>query len=443
MKDRRLPLHAKILIGLISGAVLGLLAGYTLKGESFLLFGTTIDLAWFLGNVAKPVGDVFLGLLFMIVVPLVFSALVMGMQELGQAKKFGRVGGLSLALTVVLSLIACTIALVGVNLIKPGSAIPPDQRQVLLGKYEDKDKAEKALETAKKGVEDPPILGIIPKNPFKEMARALDGGLLPLMFFALVFGAALAGVEEEKAKPLRDFFESLFETSQRVIGFAMRIAPYAVFFLVFRSMAEMGVDLLRPLAVYVLTVLGLLGLHLFGVYSLAIRLIARRSPVQFFRQMRTTMLTAFATSSSNATLPTALRAAEEEVGLRKDVSSFVLTVGATANQNGTALYEGVTILFLAQLFGRDLSFAQQAHVLLLTVVASVGTAGIPSASLPFIATVLVAIGLPPEAMGLILGVDRILDMSRTVLNVTGDMTIAACVDRLAGGPVPLPEEAYE
>jgi DAACS family dicarboxylate/amino acid:cation (Na+ or H+) symporter len=193
---------------------------------------------------------------------------------------------------------------------------------------------------------------------------------------------------------------------------------------------------------YVLTVLGLLALHLFGVYSLVLALVAKRNPLIFFRQMRTTMLTAFATSSSNATLPTALRAADEEVGLRKDVSSFVLTVGATANQNGTALYEGVTILFLAQLFGKDLSMAEQIRVLLLTVVASIGTAGIPSASLPFIATVLISIGLPPEAMGLILGIDRILDMSRTVLNVTGDMTIAACVDRLSGGPVALPEEAY-
>ncbi len=424
---RPLPLHVKILVGLLLGGIGGIVARAALGGDSPILKAL-------LGDVTKPIGDVFLALLFMIVVPLVFSALVMGMQELGQAKKFGKVGGLSLLMTVVLSLIACGIALTGVNLIQPGKAIPPAQSRALIAKYEDRKKVDASLAAADATPEDPPVLGIVPRNPFKEMDRALQGGLLPLMFFALVFGAALAGVPEEKAKPLRDFFESLFETSQRVIGFAMAIAPYAVFFLVFQSMAELGTDLLRPLAAYVLTVLGLLALHLFGVYSLALRFIARRSPVQFFRQMRTTMLTAFATSSSNATLPTALKAATEEVGLHGEISNFVLTVGATANQNGTALYEGVTILFLAQLFGRDLNLAEQARVLGLTIVASIGTAGIPSASLPFIAVVLKSLGLPAESIGLILGIDRILDMSRTVLNVTGDMTIAACVDRLVELP---------
>ena len=426
MKEKGIPLHVKIVIGLLTGGVLGLVARATLGGDSPLLKG-------FIDNLAKPVGDVFLALLFMIVVPLIFSALVMGMQELGQAKKFGRVGGLSLALTVGLSLVACTIALVGVNLVKPGNAIPAAQRQALIAKYENPDKGAAALETAKKTPDDPPVLGIIPKNPFKEMNRALEGGLLPIMFFALVFGLALASTPDDKAQPVRAFFEGLFEVSQRVIGYAMAIAPVAVFFLVFKSMAELGTDILGALGVYVLTVLGLLALHLFGVYSLVLVFVAKRSPLRFFRQMRTTMLTAFATSSSNATLPTALYAAEHEVGLSKTVSNFVLTVGATANQNGTALYEGVTILFLAQLFGKDLNTAEQIRVLGLTVVASIGTAGIPSASLPFIATVLVSVGVPAEAIGLILGIDRILDMSRTVLNVTGDMTIAACVDRLATG----------
>ena len=437
---RRVPLHVKILIGLVLGAVLGLVARKA-TGSTDATFDP--GLRAFIDNVAKPIGDLFLALLFMIVVPLIFSALVMGMQELGQAKKFGKVGGLSLLMTIGLSLIACTIALVGVNLIKPGNAIPPAQRQALIAKYEDKAKSDKALETAKKVSDDPPVLGIVPKNPFKEMTRALEGGLLPLMFFALVFGAALAVTPDDKARPLREFFDGLFEVSQRVIGFAMALAPVAVFFLVFKSMAELGTDILGALGVYVLTVLGLLALHLFGVYSLALRFVARRSPLRFFRQMRTTMLTAFATSSSNATLPTALYAAEHEIGLHKEVSNFVLTVGATANQNGTALYEGVTILFLAQLFGKDLTMAEQIRVLGLTVVASIGTAGIPSASLPFIATVLVSLGLPPESIGLILGIDRILDMSRTVLNVTGDMTIAACVDRLATDPTAIPAYAQE
>lgn len=418
-----MPLHTKILIGLLLGAVGGLIARSVLGPDS-------TGLKSFLDNIAKPVGDVFLAFLFMIVVPLIFSALVMGMQELGEAKRFGRVGGLSLLFTLGFSLIACVLAIVGSNLVRPGANIPQAERERLIARYTNTEEAEKQLERAKKPVEDPPVLGFIPKNPFKEINRALEGGLLPLMFFALVFGAALATIPAEQAAPLRAFFESLFATSQRVIDFAMKMAPYAVFFLVFRSMAELGWELLRAVGVYAALVIALLAIHLFVTYSLAIKLIAKRSPLEFFRRIKVVMLTAFATSSSNATLPVALEIADEELNLPKDVSSFVLTVGATANQNGTALYEGVTVLFLAQLFGKDLTTAQQIQVLLLTVVASIGTAGIPSASLPFIAVVLSQLGVPPALIGIILGIDRILDMSRTVLNVTGDMTIATCVSAL-------------
>ncbi|CAN5710304.1 dicarboxylate/amino acid:cation symporter [soil metagenome] len=422
-RSRGMPLHTKILVGLLLGAVGGLSARALLGPDSPLLKGI-------LDNAAKPVGDVFLAFLFMIVVPLIFSALVMGMQELGEARRFGRVGGLSLLFTLVFSLIACVLAIAGSNLVRPGANIAPAERERLIARYTNNEEAKKQLERASKPVDDPPVLGFIPKNPFKEINRALEGGLLPLMFFALVFGAALATLPAEQAAPLRSFFESLFATSQRVIDFAMRMAPVAVFFLVFRSMAELGWELLRAVGVYAALVIALLAIHLFGTYSLAIRFIAKRSPVEFFRNIRVVMLTAFATSSSNATLPVALETADQELNLPKDIGSFVLTVGATANQNGTALYEGVTVLFLAQLFGKDLSTAQQVQVLLLTVVASIGTAGIPSASLPFIAVVLSQLGVPAALIGIILGIDRILDMSRTVLNVTGDMTIATCVSAL-------------
>jgi DAACS family dicarboxylate/amino acid:cation (Na+ or H+) symporter len=209
---------------------------------------------------------------------------------------------------------------------------------------------------------------------------------------------------------------------------AMSFAPFGVFALIFAMAASTGVGAFIALGKYVILVLVVLAIHQFGVYSLALKFIAKRNPMQFFRQIRTVMLTAFSTSSSNATLPTAIKSAREDVGLNPASSTFVLTVGATANQNGTALFEGITILFLAQLYGVDLSLGQQAMVMGLAILAGVGTAGVPGGAWPMIAIILAKIGVPPESIGLCLGVDRILDMSRTVLNVTGDMTIAACVD---------------
>lgn len=428
----RMAGHTRILLGLGLGVVAGVIARAVLPADR---------LKWTVENIATPVGNVFLALLFMIVVPLIFSALVMGMQELGEARRFGRVGGLALGFTLALSAIACTIALVGVNVVRPGDAIGPTQKAALLAKYSDKKKADEAIEKAKKGLEDPPVLGFIPRNPFKEINRALDGGLLPVMFFALVFGAALAGLRGAEGDPLRAFFASLFAVSQRIIGFAMALAPYAVFALVFRSVAELGLDLLGAVAGYFFLVLGLLALHLFVVYGVFLKVFARRNPLEFFRQIRVVMLTAFATSSSNATLPTALVVSERDAKIPPTVGNFVLTVGATANQNGTALYEGVTILFLAQLFGKQLNLGEQMQVLGLTIVASIGTAGIPAASLPFIATVLATLGIPAESIGIILGIDRLLDMSRTVLNVAGDLTIAACVAERARVVHELPAEA--
>jgi DAACS family dicarboxylate/amino acid:cation (Na+ or H+) symporter len=319
-----------------------------------------------------------------------------------------------------------------VNLVQPGKIISQENRSELVAQFSDKAAADKNLEAAKKAPDDPPVLGFIPKNPFKEINRALEGGLLPFMFFALFFGVALAAIEPEKAAPVRAFFEGIFAASQKVIEYAMRYGPIGVFFLVFKTTATLGFELFGALGVYVLLVLAALALHQFGTYSLVLQFIAKRNPLQFFKQMRSTMMFAFATSSSNATLPTALKAAEDEVGLPKDISSFVLTVGATANQNGTALFEGITIIFLAQMFGVDLTLAQQFTVMGLAIVAGVGTAGIPGGAWPMIATILVMFKVPAEAIGIVIGIDRILDMSRTVLNVTGDMTIAACVARLSG-----------
>jgi DAACS family dicarboxylate/amino acid:cation (Na+ or H+) symporter len=261
------------------------------------------------------------------------------------------------------------------------------------------------------------------------------------MVFALVFGLALASIDPEKAAPLRAVIEGLFAVSLKVIDFAMLLAPVGVFALVFRTASILGADALLAVGKYAALVLVCLAVHMFVVYPVFIRFVARRDPVQFFRQVRGVILTAFATSSSNATLPVALQAAEEEVGLPRDIASFVLTVGATANQNGTALFEGITILFLAQFMGVPLALGDQVTVMGLAIVAGIGTAGVPGGAWPMIASIIVRFGVPAETIGVVLGIDRILDMSRTTLNVVGDMTIAACVAAMEGEPRAATEEA--
>ena len=252
--------------------------------------------------------------------------------------------------------------------------------------------------------------------------------MLAVMFFALIFGVALT-LAPERTQPVVALLEGIYDTVMVIVGFAMRLAPLAVACLVFALTALLGVDILRMLAWYVVTVLGGLSLHFCVVYSLLLVLVARMNPLRFFGRISEAIVTAFATSSSNATLPTSLRVTEQNLGVRREIAGFVLTVGSTANQNGTALYEGVTVLFLAQVFGVHLTVAQQLTVALMAVLAGVGTAGIPGGSLPLVVVVLQTVGVPVEGIAIILGLDRLLDMCRTVLNVTGDIAVAVCVNR--------------
>lgn len=427
---RGIPLHTKIFIGLLLGALFGAVAQWLTKNQPDTL--SPEALKGFVDSFAKPLGNVFLYLIFMIVVPLLLSALILGVAEIGAAKKFGRIGLRALLMTVVLSGIAVVIGLTAVNTVRPGERITVEQRNALVSQYRDEAAEKKHLEAAQKAPDDPPALGFIPKNPMKEMGRALEGGLLPFMFFALLFGLALASIEPERSQPVKAFFDGIFGASLKVIDWAMRLAPVGVFFLVFVATATLGMDILRAIGLYAGLVLVALAFHMFVVYSIVLRTLGRRNPLVFFKQIWTVILTAFATSSSNATLPTALKSTEEDVGLPKDISKFVLTVGATANQNGTALFEGITILFLAQLFGVQLEFVQQLQIMGLAIIAGIGTAGVPGGAWPFIASILVMYGIPAEGIGLVLGIDRLLDMSRTVLNVTGDITIATCVSAMEG-----------
>jgi dicarboxylate/amino acid:cation (Na+ or H+) symporter, DAACS family len=418
-----LPLHTKIFIGLVVGAIAGGIAQSQLGADSPAL-------ADFIKTYTRPVGQIFLRLIFMVVVPLLFAALVLGVAEIGDVRKIGRVGVRSLLMTLLLSGIAVVIGLTAFNIVRPGQGITTEQRQAFVatvGKSEAVQKAKDNAAKAETGSDQ--IINLISQNPVKDAA---EGQLLPFMIFSLIFGIALAAIEAEKAAAVLRFLEGIFAIALKIIGWAMQLAPYAVAALVFGSVAVLGWESLKQVGVFVVLVLAALAIHQFVVYSLAIKLIAKRDPVQFFKQIRTVMLTAFGTSSSNATLPVALRSAREDVGLPKDISSFVLTVGATANQNGTALFEGITVLFLANFAGVQLGLGEQLTVLLMAIVAGIGTAGVPGGSWPMIMVLMMRIGVDPAWAGLVMGVDRILDMSRTVLNVTGDMTIAACVSAMEG-----------
>lgn len=429
----RLKLHHWILLSMLLAAVAGLIANEFCTPQPNGSPNAT--LSWIVANIAEPAGQVFLRLIFMIALPLVFAALALGVAAMGDVRKLGRIGLRTLVLTILLSSISVVLGVTLAKVIRPGMGLNEEKRAALLARYTSQ--TEKTLANAKaaKNVRDT-ILDIIPRNPLQEMVGALDGsspggGMLSVMFFSLMVGVAITLVGE-KAAPLVALLESVFEVVMAIIGMAMRLAPIGVAGLVFSLTALLGFDIVKTLGWYVIAVMGGLTFHMIVVYSLVVFLLAGLRPWRFFARISEVMMTAFATSSSNATLPTALRVTEQRLGVRPDITRFVLTVGSTANQNGTALYEGITVLFLAQVFGVPLTFQEQVTVVLMSVLAGIGTAGIPGGSLPLIVLVLQSVGVPGVGIGIILGIDRLLDMSRTVVNVSGDIAIAACVNRAEG-----------
>jgi dicarboxylate/amino acid:cation (Na+ or H+) symporter, DAACS family len=435
-KPRGLALHTKILIGLLIGTIAGVMVNRLFGGDHARV-GWTID------NITNPVGQLFLRLLLMIVVPLVFSSLVVGVAGIGDIRKLGRVGLKSFAYCLAISAISVAIGITLANTIRPGNRIDPATATALQQRFSSAATTQ-VQDATKPGAATTPLMSVVetlvPKNPFFAVANKEDANMLHLMFFGLVIGIAITLLPVTVTAPVLRVLEGLYEITAKIIEMIMKFAPFAVACLLFNTTARFGLDLLAALGWFVVTVLLGLSLHMFGVYSLSIYFLSRISPLEFFRRVKTVILTAFSTSSSNATLPTALRVSEQNLGVPQQINSFVLTVGATANQNGTALYEGVTVLFLAQLAGVDLSLGQQLMVVYLAIIGGIGTAGIPSGSIPFIIGVLVTVGINPALIAIILGVDRILDMCRTTLNVTGDLTAATYVARSEGYELLRPHE---
>lgn len=424
---KKSPLHTKIFFGMVVGVVAGLII------KQVGLAPETLEtiVSW-----VEPIGQIFLRMVFMTVIPLVFAALVLGIAEIGDLKRVGKIGMRLLLYSLIVSSISVFIGIALVNTFEPGHSLSPETRDYLTLQFQEKSaSAEKNAGLAQERSVGDIITNIVPKNPLADMVRAFDpnytgGGLLAVMFFALIFGVAMASADAEKTTTLKSFFEGLYEVVIKIIGYAMQLAPYGVAALLFNLTISVGASFLMVLLQYVLIVLAGLAIHQFVTYSIILKYFANRNPIEFLRKSTEVILTAFSTSSSNATLPTAISVSINKLKIPKPIANFVLTIGSTANQNGTALFEGITVLFLAQCFNVELSLASQVTVVFLCILAGIGTAGVPGGSLPVIVTILVSIGVPGEAIGLIYGVDRILDMSRTVLNVTGDITAAAYIQRV-------------
>lgn len=408
-------LQWRILIGFVAGLVGGL-----------IVYSFARDTQWVstvVTYVTGPIGQIFLRLLFMLVLPLLFSALVVGIAEMGEVRALKKIGLRTLVYTVIVSGIAVALSITLVNLLQPGAGVDRAAANDLLAQGAEGAAGivERSGE-AKTGVD--AVIGLVPSNVIEAMG---NNDILAVMVFALIFGIGLLLVQTSRTETLKDAIEGVFEVAMKLIGLVIQLAPIAIFCFMFNLAAQFGWDLLIKLAAFVGVVLLALAIQMFGVFPLLLKFVAKKSPVAFFRETREASVMAFSTASSNATLPTALRVADTELKLPPKIARFVLTIGATANQNGTAMFEGVTVLFLAQFFGVDLSLGDQIFVMFVCILAGIGTAGVPAGSLPVIALILSGVGVNPAGIGLILGVDRFLDMCRTTLNVIGDLVCAQVI----------------
>lgn len=491
MKKFRIQLHTKILIGLILGAVFGSVFHMSaneieiitktgkekisdfsevkfLKGDSVLIsfdsggqlsiikylksftdkkvkdaikvkvtlksneekeFSNVIEITKVksLGALIKPIGDIFVRLLNMIAVPLVFASLLVGAASLSDLRNVARIGGKTIVIFMATTVIAITVGLLFANLIQPGHFMPPETKTMLLQTFSD-EASSKLDQNVSVNIIDF-FVNLVPKNPFKAIA---DGDFLQVVFFAILTGIFLTQVPKDKSHSIINFFDGLSSAMILLVEKVMLIAPYAVFALISATVAEFGFSILQTLLMYVITVLlGLLCLMLF-MYPALIKLVARQKVIPVYKALRQVMVVAFSTSSSAATLPLEIDVAEKKLGVPNKIASFVLPLGATVNMDGTALYQAVAAMFIAQVYGIEMDLTKQITIVITSVLASIGTAPVPGVGLIMLIIVLRSVGIPDEGIALILGVDRILDMARTVPNIVSDSFTALAVAKSEG-----------
>lgn len=415
MKNNHRLLFISLIFGAITGSLLHLYQDQTWSNHIVNYF-------------FQPVGQLFLRLVFMVVIPMVISGLFMGVTQLSSHHGLTNVFKKTLLFTLITSTASVVIGVGLTTLFQPGvNAISTE----ILSQLKTQDQIQSISQNASsvKSFSDI-IVSLVPKNPIESAAKAFDGEMIALMIFALIFGVAYSKTKktEEQDKIFCNWSELIYDTCLSIVQGVMKYAPIAVFALIASTTFKYGHQIIFSLGSYIAVVVIALLLQQFLVYSILLKFFSNYSPLEFFKKCRPVYLCAFATASSNATLPTTLETAEHNLKLSPAISRFVLTIGSTANQNGTALFEGVTVLFLAQVFNIDLSITQQFTIVVMSIIAGIGTAGVPGGSLPLIMILLGQVGIPPEGIALILGVDRFLDMCRTTINVSGDLVIAAIVD---------------
>ena len=428
MAESNRPLSNRILLGLVIGVAAGVATLAIGKfSPEFLAFMRKVAT-----NVFDPFGQIFLRMLFFVVIPLVFASLATGIVQLGRLDRLGPLAGRTFTLFFLNMAIGVGLGLIMMNVLRPGNQLDADTKTRLLQEFGGAAQKHIATGAASPQMNFMTIVEMfMPKNLFGAVVgqtKTTIGDVLPLIVFALLVGAVGTRLVEAKRQKLQDTLELVSELMTGIVHFALKLAPYAVPAMIYSVIVKIGIDILLALGVFALGCIVVMLLHLFGTMSIWLKVWTDRSPLQFWREIRSVLVTAFSTSSSNATLPAALDCAKNTLGLRPSVAGFVLPLGTTMNMSGTALYEGCVVLFVAQVFGIDLSLGQQLTLLLLSVLSAVAVAGIPGGSLPLIAGLLVTFGIPAEGIGIVLGVDRVLDMVRTMTNVGSDVVTTVVVD---------------
>ena len=442
MADTTAKLANRILIGLALGLVAGLLT--LALGQ---IWPEALTLAQrFSTAFLDPLGQVFLRLLFFVVIPLVFASLASGVAQLGDLSKLGPLAGRTFSYFGFNMTVAVALGLLMMNVLQPGGFINPEARDAMMNAFAGDAAKHVATSAARESFSLMTVVDMfMPRNLVGTVAgfsRTGLGEVLPLILFALLVGAAATRLPDEPRQRLLNGLDVITRLMTGIVGFALRLAPYAVPGMIYSVVVRIGLEFVVALAVFVLGVLGVLALHLFGTMSLLLKTFSKKwKPRAFFRAVRAVLITAFSTSSSSATMAASMAVARDTLKVRPSTAGFVIPLGATMNMSGTALFEGCVVLFVAQVFGVDLSMLEQLTLLLLSVLTAVAVAGIPGGSLPIIAGLCATFGIPPDGIGIILGVDRLLDMARTTVNVGADLVITVIVDEQAAGddqPTPAP-----